>query len=107
MNNNEAIKWLEQLRYMGYHVDQVPDEHEILINKALFHAIEVLKTSQWRDIISAPTDGTRILARHLFSGEMFVVHWCNEIDEWTICKGEIVRNLTHWMLLPPAPKEGE
>lgn len=51
---------------------------------------------EWRDIATAPKDGTRILARHK-AGRPFTAHYWNSIwrDEF-----DNFRDPTHWLPLP-------
>lgn len=79
----------------------------------------------WRDISSAPKDGTKILLWEKWSEVPFIGYWINDREQWTACKGHLqayggwegayidddfyVPDLTKWMPLPtnPSPKEGE
>jgi hypothetical protein len=61
----------------------------------------------WQPIDTAPKDGNCVLlttsGANKFSG-MYVAYWSDGIDEWKYSVEAIIRNPTHWMPLPEAPK---
>lgn len=63
--------------------------------------------SEWRDIESAPKDGSLVLLCDIyerFDGHrIFVARWCdgNRHKEW-VCHG-YRKQATHWMPLPEPP----
>lgn len=61
--------------------------------------------NQWRDISTAPKDGTEILA--LYDDDFRqVVTWDAMMDGWLVCENFYIEP-THWMPLPPAPARPE
>jgi hypothetical protein len=56
----------------------------------------------WRDIATAPKDGTRFLA--VMSGFEPEVHWWDAKIGWCVAEG-IFRDPEHWMPLPTAPTD--
>lgn len=59
----------------------------------------------WRDIDSAPKDGTRVLTHRQGFAESMAVAWWHESElEWVAVHGSYWPEPTHWMPLPPAPK---
>lgn len=61
---------------------------------------------QWRDISTAPKDGTNILAHE--DGATTVVYWDDERGSWLHpYKGGKTTwpKLTHWMPLPEPPEQ--
>lgn len=55
----------------------------------------------WRDIESAPKDGTDILVVESH-GEMWVVRWIGWCESWNAYDQKI--DPTHWLPLPEPPK---
>ena len=55
----------------------------------------------WKDIATAPKDGTRILCSYR-GNRSFIARWRDDfsvfMDDW-----ESWRDATHWMPLPPSP----
>jgi hypothetical protein len=57
---------------------------------------------EWRDIGTAPKDGTDILVFHPESKEQFVCYW--ELGCWMFSADTgLIGSPTHWMPLPPPP----
>lgn len=64
---------------------------------------------EWRDISTAPKDGTRILVWR--ASRVRLMHWKalaghkdgGHWDEWGLRLKELAAQPTHWMPLPPAP----
>ena len=99
---------------------------DMLIDKASPEAFvgssEFVRAQGWRPIESAPRDGTAILAHGTLAGEingpydspMFgVVEYVGQSDyagfEWSLVGADgycVWMAPTHWLPLPPAPKEG-
>lgn len=80
----------------------------------VWRAIEHLTTPKqdgWRDIESAPKDGTLVLLPHKQYGVVTAKHWDSPKDalqEWLMPEREIIMYApTHWMPLPTPPKTGE
>lgn len=67
----------------------------------------------WRDIASAPKDGTDILGygraqfgHHIYAKDFHVVWWDVESANWLGRGQKTTHDLSHWMPLPPAPANG-
>lgn len=61
---------------------------------------------QWRAIETAPKDGTRVLLYRAGLGESMAVAWfSHDFDEWTPVNGSVFPCPTHWLPLPPPPKD--
>ncbi len=58
---------------------------------------------QWLPIESAPKDRSRILVSHGSNGAC-VVYWSDSFDLWMTTGGNFIRDITHWMPLPPPPE---
>ena len=91
----------------------VPKGYVGTLNEALTFYKNHLETGGWRDIESAPKDGTCIATYDQKYGELVLAAWCEWDDDGEECSGwldiqneenEIVP--THWQLLPPT-KESE
>lgn len=60
----------------------------------------------WQPISTAPTDGTRILAWPCYSRGVHVVAWGGRRPPcWRDDRGRVPVQPTHWMPLPPPPRE--
>jgi|GEM_PF-1520679 len=106
-NKNDALEALKRMTetlvcYMEDNgdADLYNDDDFKLIKTALTNA-----DPKWRDISSAPKDGTRLLlltekygaSTGHFDEDLWHIHSCLNQDAI----------ITHWMPLPQPPKEGE
>ena len=57
----------------------------------------------WREIETAPKDGTKFLAWRRHSTLPLIVHYNDEYSQCEDVDGILVYGLTHWMPLPKAP----
>lgn len=62
----------------------------------------------WRDIASAPKDGTTILAAHQSNGAIFTVSWSEDDGGWVdgstdLYDVPVTYDPSHWMTLPAPP----
>lgn len=112
MTKDDAIKAIEAKR--------VPEDQRVTIdramagsyNRGLDHAIEAIRAlpdAGWRDIESAPKDGTQILAWCVCreTGDAWIaadVAWWKPADHWIGVADGIV-GPTHWIPLPPPPEK--
>lgn len=58
----------------------------------------------WQPIETAPKDGD-VLVYVARSKEQFVAYWDEEEEAWRFAPNAKLKTPTHWMPLPPAPKE--
>ena len=69
---------------------------------------ETLARMEWRDIESAPKDGTRFLAWCPYVGRVIMRIDGVHRETWAIDpSGRLGCNPTKWMPLPPAPEAGQ
>jgi len=69
----------------------------------------------WRDIATAPRDGTPILVANACNGAVYDARWEERGGNgpgWVdgvidLCEDEIVYSPSHWQPLPPPPAESE
>lgn len=61
-------------------------------------------SGEWRDIGSAPKDGTAVLTFRR-AKLVAVAEWLPEIDRWCVTDGCDIVDVTHWMPLPASPEE--
>jgi hypothetical protein len=66
----------------------------------------------WRDIESAPKDGSVVLLGYpphpRIDRSVYEGRWNRAQNTWTSCNGFILHSdATHWMPLPPAPQPDE
>ena len=110
---------------IGSLVDAIADDIAIgrlgsrdlnVVLKTLREAAAVLKGDVWRDISTAPKDGTAVLIGFCYSGKFvrYVGHWLEDLKAWardevtsTIFPSHMQQWFTHWRPLPAAPKETE
>lgn len=60
----------------------------------------------WQPIETAPRDGTEVLVWDEDGPDFFLGHWDLSFRSWLSDYFDEI-SPTHWMPLPPAPKEGE
>lgn len=115
MKSAEALAWYDkQMSEDNMH----RDEFHLFILELLDE-----QAAQWQPIATAPKDGTDILAMYMHIDTQIVhnAFWISADEDgfaddpsgwWTYDKSEVSRVLlnnwmapTHWMPLPPAPKE--
>ena len=93
----EALEWLEEHCW----VDEPAEE----VARSMFKLIraDVAPTSQWRDISSAPKDGTQILLYQPQFDTITTGNWMKE--DSSICPNEWfpLSEATHWQPLPAPP----
>jgi hypothetical protein len=95
MTNEEAIKLLQEADKSFWSVDE---------DKALTHAIEVLRADKWHDIETVPAASKVIL---------YSPHRCIsnpervEVDYGDNGAGSYHSWATHWRPLPKPPQKGE
>lgn len=95
----EALADIRAYRYEGKPCYEI---------RALY-AAPVAVASQWQPIETAPKDGSAILVNA--GGFCYAVEWSDEFDWWAVDDNKLgpfrLRGQapTHWMPLPPAPKE--
>jgi len=88
----------------------VLDKLDLAIDKLTLMSEAANQRSLWRNMQSAPTDGTNILG--FKDGVMATVRWMALEQYWTLCvPGTFTLyhdwEPTKWMPLPPAPKAGD
>lgn len=58
---------------------------------------------EWRDIDSAPKDGTEVLVTEVVYSP-FVAYWSGTFKRWSAEGSHDYCSPTHWMPLPPPPE---
>lgn len=67
--------------------------------------LALLDATEWRDIESAPKDGTWIWAGWLRQPPTMILHWNDSFAQWVDDNGTDPLPPTHWMPLPPNPHD--
>ena len=93
------------------HLENLADANPNAMFGARAVADMLREATGWQPIETAPRDGTRILV-HTYTGKTSIAWFCEETGLWP--EDEVYSEdgepcnvgwPTHWMPLPPAPKE--
>ncbi|MBT9158768.1 MAG: hypothetical protein DDT26_00015 [Dehalococcoidia bacterium] len=61
--------------------------------------------TEWRTIVSAPTDGSWILMWRSHGVKPLIARWDKQYGAYELDNGDFVYHLTHWMPLPGCPAD--